>query len=311
MSKTALNGWLILDKPTGITSAKAVSNVKTLLRPVKIGHAGTLDPLASGILPLALGEATKTAGYMTGAGKTYRFTVKWGAQSSTDDLEGEIIHTSDERPSIEQIKAILPEFTGPILQTPPNFSAIKVKGKRAYDLARDGKAVQLEARTVQIDSLSIVENTQNSTTFHCTCSKGTYIRSLARDMGQLLGCYGHITMLRREKVGKFGENHAISLALLEEMVHKDDLSFLLAVDAALDDIPALEITPNQAEQLMQGRTLAAPNIVAEMLLAKCEKTPIALCRIVDGQLKPARVFNLYDKGEYDVESRAEKQRRDH
>ena len=306
-NKNPLSGWLILDKPTGISSAKAVSKVKHLLRPKKIGHAGTLDPLASGILPLALGEATKTAGYMMDAGKSYSFTVEWGQQRDTDDSEGEAVATSDKRPSAEDIRNILPQFIGNINQMPPQYSALKIGGQRAYALAREGKKAELEPRNVRIDSLQVVkwdmgEGYQNKTSFICHCGKGTYIRAIARDMGEQMGCFGYITALRRLKVGKFEENHAISLEFLEEMVHKGDLSFLLPVESALDDIPALDITPSQAAQLQQGKSLSGPDVSSEIIWTRCDNQLVAICSADQGQIKPIRVFNLYNKGEDDVES---------
>ncbi len=290
-NKNNLNGWIIIDKPLGMSSAKAVGKVKWLLKPAKIGHAGTLDPLASGILPLALGEATKTVNYMMDASKAYSFTVQWGAETETDDKEGKITQTSDNRPTTDEINNILQKFTGEIQQIPPIYSAIKVDGERAYALARGGEEVSLKARAVRVDSLAITQNTPLETTFICHCGKGTYIRSLARDFGRELGCYGHVSVLRRLKVGKFDESQAISLELLEEMMHKGDLGFLLPVESALDDIPALEITPSQAGLLKQGQFLPTPSVSSETVLAMCEGRAVAICSIAHGQMKPVRVFN--------------------
>lgn len=336
------NGWIILDKPSGLSSARAVSNVKRLLqhfqaqqegcaspatssealakeeaRPIrlrqgygghvrksadfrgskiKIGHAGTLDPLASGVLPLALGEATKTVAYMMDGAKAYEFTVQWGEGRDTDDSQGQVTGQSAKRPSNKEILDILHLFIGDIDQMPPQFSALNVDGKRAYALAREGKQADLKPRRVHIDSLAILDaiddEKRETTSFICHCGKGTYIRSLARDMGTKLGCLGHITVLRRIKVGKFTENHAISLDLLEELVHKGDLSFLLAVESALDDIPALEISSSQATQLQQGKLLPWPGPSHETALVRCEGTAVALCRVAEGTMKPLRVFNL-------------------
>lgn len=317
-----MHGFLILDKPTGITSAHAVAKVKRLLKPSKIGHAGTLDPLASGVLPLALGEATKVISYMVDASKAYTFTATWGEQRDTDDLEGKPTATSDNRPTREHIEALLPQFTGPILQTPPNYSAIKVDGKRAYDMARGGEALELKPREVQVDSLiissSLVGEDQgggelsttsymesypppnplpegegaNKTTFLCHCGKGTYIRSLARDMGLALGCFGHISALRRVKVGKFTENHAISLEVLGEMVHKDDLGFLLPVESVLDDIPAFEVTLDQAALLKRGQFIPTPHPDCESASVMCRGTLVAMAVVSQGMMRPVRVFNL-------------------
>ncbi len=255
-----MDGWINLDKPLGITSANAVAKVKWLLlsnnygavimpstagqrikRKIKIGHAGTLDPLASGILPLALGKATRTVQFMMDSEKYYEFEVTWGQERATDDAEGEVVASSDERPNMAEILSILPQFTGDISQIPPNYSAIKLEGKRAYDLARTGQAVEIKPRQVFVKSLKIEKITdgrQLITSFICHCGKGTYIRSLARDMGRVLGCYGYVSALRRTRVGKFTENNAISLEILENMVHKGGSDFLQPVEFVLDDILA-------------------------------------------------------------------------
>lgn len=288
-----MNGWVILDKPTGITSAHAVAKVKRLLKPSKIGHAGTLDPLASGILPLALGEATKTVGYLMDASKAYAFTVNWGAETETDDVEGKVTAKSLNRPTQEDILAILPNFIGDISQTPPSYSAIKVDGKRAYDMARSGEAVELKARAVRVDSLEITDYHADKTTFICHCGKGTYIRSLARDMGRELGCYGHVTMLRRLKVGKFTENGSISLEKLAEMVHKGDLGFLHSVASALDDIPAVSVTTSQAASLMRGQTVSLPLQKDQAAVSvHADGKLIAIGEVTAGVLKSRRIFNL-------------------
>jgi len=288
-----INGWIILDKPSGITSAHAVAKVKRLLKPSKIGHAGTLDPLASGILPLALGEATKAVPYMMDSKKAYSFTVNWGLETDTDDLEGKITKKSEKKPSEQEITAILPKFIGEIDQTPPDYSAIKIDGKRAYDLARTGREFEIKTRKVSVDSLSITAFQDDSTTFTCHCGKGTYIRAIARDMGRELGCYGHVTMLRRLKVGKFTENHAISLELLEEMVHKSELDFIQTVESALDDIPAVNITASQAISLKHGQTVIFPENGLSSPVAVFENgTLIAVCDVADGQMKSRRIFNL-------------------
>jgi tRNA pseudouridine55 synthase len=291
MTKTLLNGWIVLDKPSGITSAHAVAKVKRLLKPGKIGHAGTLDPLASGVLPLALGEATKTIQYMMDAEKAYSFTATWGEERDTDDIEGKPIGHSVKRPNKQEITDILKEFTGKIQQTPPIYSAIKVEGSRAYDLARSGETVELKAREVIVHSLVLVDYEKDQASFVCHCGKGTYIRSLARDIGRKLGCYGHISALRRLKVGKFAENDAISLAKLDEMVHKGALGFLQPVTSALDDILAVEITPAQATSLQRGQNVILP-IKADTLTARCEGKLIAICEQKDGVVRPVRVFNL-------------------
>lgn len=299
---SALNGWIILDKPSGISSAHAVAKVKRLLKPKKIGHAGTLDPLASGILPLALGEATKTVAYMMDARKSYAFTVTWGQERDTDDSVGAVTQTSEVLPKKEDILYLLAEFTGAIQQMPPDYSAIKVDGVRAYAAAREGEALVLKAREVQVHSLEMVGGKDSpdggmmEASFVCHCGKGTYIRSLARDMGRKLGCFGYISVLRRLSVGNFGENHAISLEVLEEMVHNSRTNFLWPVESALDDILAWEITPDQAAELRMGRSIHIPSNEAEtasiIMLAKCEGKAVAMCSLSQGSVKPVRVFNL-------------------
>lgn len=304
MSKQPIHGWIILDKPSGITSAHAVAKVKHLFKPVKIGHAGTLDPLASGILPLALGEATKTVSFMMGGIKAYSFEVTWGQERDSDDMMGDITVTSDKRPPEAEIQALLGEFTGHIQQQPPSYSAIKVAGKRAYALARAGELPDLPPRTVTVHSLEITSYTPEKTTFTCVCGKGTYIRSLARDMGRKLGCYGHISVLRRLQVGNFTEKHAISLEVLEEMGHKGgpgfiNPDFLLPVESALDDIPAMEVDSTQAALLKSGQAINLPSDIpiAEEgesipMLAQCDGKAIAICSAGEGKVKPVRVFNL-------------------
>ena len=288
-----LDGWIVLDKPTGITSAYAVTKVKRLLKPDKIGHAGTLDPLASGILPLALGEATKTIQYMMDSDKAYSFTVQWGEERDTDDKEGKVTQTSDKRPTKEEILAILPEFTGLIDQTPPVYSAIKVDGNRAYDLARSGEAVELKSRKVQVNSLALSGYHADNASFICNCGKGTYIRSLGRDMARKLGTVGHISILRRLKVGKFDEKSVISLEVLDEMVHKGALGFLQPVTSALDDILAVDITPVQATCLQHGQNVILPfKAESSTVQARCDGKLIAICEARDGVAKPVRVFNL-------------------
>lgn len=313
-----MDGWIILDKPVGMSSAAAVAKVKRILRPAKIGHAGTLDPLASGVLPLALGEATKTVAYMMDAAKSYSFTVTWGQERTTDDSAGEVVLESEKRPSIEEITAILPQFIGNILQTPPDYSAIKLDGKRAYNLARSGQTVEIKARDVIVKSLevlspdllggleqqSLTEDSAidprveaGSSNFLCYCGKGTYIRSLARDMGRILGCYGYISSLRRLKVGKFDESCAISLENLADMVHKGRVDFLQPVESALDDILAWDIDSIQVLRLQRGQTVDIPDIKlgdseSIMMLARSNGRAIAICKWQAGVMKPVRVFNL-------------------
>jgi tRNA pseudouridine55 synthase len=298
-----INGWIILDKPTGITSAHAVAKVKRILRPAKIGHAGTLDPLASGILPLALGEATKTVAFMMEAKKAYSFEVTWGQERDTDDIMGAVTDSRDTFPEKPYISSILPEFIGDIQQQPPSYSAIKVDGQRAYDMARKGQALELKSRQVSVHSLEMTSYSIDKSEFICHCGKGTYIRSLARDMGRRLGCLGHISVLRRLQVGNFMEKHAISLEVLEEMSHKGDpryfnWDFLLPVESALDDIPAMEVDSNQAMLLKSGQailptdTRLAEGNAGTTVLAMYDGKATAICELSQGKVKPVRVFNI-------------------
>jgi tRNA pseudouridine55 synthase len=295
--RSELNGWINLDKPLGMSSAHAVAKVKKLLRPAKIGHAGTLDPLASGILPLALGEATKTVSYMMDADKSYIFTATWGQERTTDDRAGVVVVESSNIPSKNDITSILQQFTGNITQTPPNYSAIKLDGVRAYDLARHGLEMEIKPRQVTVKSLEILEHTEQATSFICHCGKGTYIRSLARDMGRVLGCYGYVSSLRRIQVGKFNEEGAISLENLSDMVHKGRVDFLQPVESALDDILAWDIDSALEVRLRHGQTVDIPYIIegdgeSIFMLAQHNGKPVAICKRDNGVMKPVRVFNL-------------------
>ncbi|MDB5492230.1 MAG: tRNA pseudouridine synthase [Micavibrio sp.] len=292
-----INGWIALDKPAGLTSTQAIGKIRRILNPAKIGHGGTLDPLATGILPIAMGEATKTIPFIVDHIKTYTFTVHWGEQRSTDDLEGGVIATSPNRPTAEEIRAILPNFTGDILQTPPQFSAIKIDGERAYDLARSGEDVDLKPRPVFIESLDLVSSEADQASFRCVCGKGTYIRSLGRDMGLALGTVGYIGALRREKVGPMDQNMAISLEMLEQTGH----SAVLPVETVLDGIPALKLNSQEAARLKQGQKLsfiARPDV--ERLrklgegdaLAVYDGKAVALVTIEGVEVFPVRIFNL-------------------
>jgi len=297
-----VHGWIVLDKPVGMTSTRAVGRVRWLLNAQKAGHGGTLDPLASGILPVALGEATKTSAYIMDGAKTYRFTVAWGAQTDTDDTEGKIIHTSDMRPTPEAIEAILGEFVGTISQMPPQYSALKVAGERAYDIARSGEQVDLVPREVQIDRLEVVGHPDGShSEFEVDCGKGTYVRALARDFGQKLGCFGHISALRRSRVGPFCEADIISLEKLEELSHigarQQDLAQVIRrVETVLDDIPALAVNAADAARLKNGQAVIlrgrdAP-IHSGTVFVASGGTPVALAELKQGALHPKRVFNL-------------------
>ncbi|MFC7048093.1 tRNA pseudouridine(55) synthase TruB [Emcibacter nanhaiensis] len=288
-----IDGWLVIDKPLGMTSTQAVGRVRRLTNAAKIGHGGTLDPLASGILPIALGEATKTIPFVMDARKTYRFTVTWGEERSTDDAEGEIVARSDHRPTAAEIVAVLPQFTGTILQRPPAFSAIKVDGKRAYDLARAGEEVELKEREITIFSLRLEAFEEGAATFEVECGKGTYIRSLARDLAHALGTVGYVSMLRRTKVGCFGESVSISLDNQDDLVHSAPLEDrILPVETVLDDILALAVTEEEAKRLQQGQKLTVPNCTTGLVRVTCNGKFIALAECAENILKPVRVFNL-------------------
>jgi tRNA pseudouridine55 synthase len=302
-----LSGWLILDKPRGLGSTQGVSAVKRALRQngyskTKVGHGGTLDPLAEGVLPIALGEATKLAGRMLDASKIYAFTIAFGAETSTLDTEGEVIATSDVRPSLAAVEAVMPRFTGPIEQVPPAYSALKVGGQRAYDRARAGEVVELPARAVTIYSLEISDGMQTGELAEITLiahvSKGTYIRSLARDIAQALGTCGHVTYLRRTKAGPFLEEQAISLDLLDETAKGRGLEdLLLPLEAGLDDIPALHLDQTSAQAVRQGRVLSDMPQSSGLYLAKLGSVPVALMEISDGTATVVRGFNLPDVAE--------------
>jgi tRNA pseudouridine55 synthase len=300
----AIHGWLVLDKPVGMTSTQAVGAVRRLFDARKAGHAGTLDPLATGVLPIALGEATKTVPYAVDGTKHYRFTVRWGAGTDTDDAEGQTTATSELRPSREAIEALLPRFTGEIMQTPPAFSAIKVDGNRAYDLARAGEIVELEARPVQIDSLTLIDMPDPDTSvFEARCGKGTYVRALARDMGAELGCLGHLIALRRTRVAPFDEAQAVSLASLEAAAEQgeDALQALLRpIEAALQDLAEISVGQNDAARLLRGQAVLirgrdAPTGTGPTY-ATCKGQLIAVGQIDKGELRPLRVFNFGNAG---------------
>jgi len=297
-----VHGWVVLDKPYGMTSTQAVGKIRWLFEAEKAGHGGTLDPLATGLLPIALGEATKTVQWAMDGRKVYRFTAAWGEERTTDDLEGEVAATSAERPSRAAIEAVLPRFRGEILQAPPAFSAIKVEGERAYDLARAGEAVELAPRPILIESLDLVgQPDEDHATFEVSCGKGTYIRSLARDMGRALGCLAHISMLRRVAVGPFAEAHMIPLEKLEELRHKAPGGnamdgVLQPIETVLDGIPALAIDAAQAQRLKQGQSVllrgANAPIAAQAVLVTAGSKPLGIGAIEQGSLKPKRLFNM-------------------
>jgi tRNA pseudouridine55 synthase len=298
-----LHGWIVLDKPLGLGSTQAVSAVKRALREAgepktKVGHGGTLDPLASGVLPIAIGEATKLAGRMLDATKQYDFTIRFGDETNTLDAEGEVIATSDVRPTPEQIEAALPHFTGAIGQIPPAFSALKIQGKAAYARARSGEELELKPRNVMIYELRLLGVDANEATLSATVSKGTYIRSLARDIARALGTVGHVSYLRRTRAGPFGLESAISLDFLNELAKARDLTrAVLPLEAALDDIPALPVTPDQAKLLRHGQRLGGFPERPGLQLATSEGTPVALVEASADGLTVVRGFNLLDVAE--------------
>jgi tRNA pseudouridine55 synthase len=293
-----VHGWVVLDKPQGMTSTQAVGAVKRILEAQKAGHAGTLDPLATGVLPIALGEATKTVPFAVDGDKAYRFTVRFGAETDTDDAEGEVVRTSEKAPMLDHIEALLPGFTGEISQVPPRYSAIKVDGHRAYDLARDGEVVELAPRIVAIDDLRLVDMPDAQTAvFEAECGKGTYVRAIARDLGRELGCFGHVIALRRTRVGGFLEADAISLQELEAGVQSGDLKgCLLPVEAALDDVPGLGVGPNDAAALARGQAVLVRGRDAPVLTgaawAHFKGQILALGELEKGAFRPTRVFNF-------------------
>lgn len=295
-----VHGWLVLDKGSGMTSTQAVGAIKRLFDAQKAGHAGTLDPIATGILPIALGEATKTVPYAVDGQKSYRFTVRFGTETDTDDAEGRVVRTSESMPALPAIEAVLPQFTGEIEQVPPCFSAIKVEGARAYDLARDGEEVALPPRVVVVDDLRLVEMPDASTAvFEAECGKGTYVRALARDIGRTLGCFGHVIALRRTQVGPFVEAAAVSLAMLKAATQSGEealIAHLQPVEAALEDIPALGVSSSDAANLAKGQAVLirgrdAP-VMSGAAFAHFKGRILALGELEKGSFHPTRVFNF-------------------
>jgi tRNA pseudouridine55 synthase len=304
-----VHGWVILDKPIGMTSTQAVSKVRTIFDAQKAGHAGTLDPLATGILAIALGEATKTVPYAMDADKTYRFTAAWGEARDTDDTEGKVTATSDKRPTRAEIEAVLPRFTGPLTQVPPAYSAIKVQGMRAYDLARDGEEVVLEPRTVQVFESRLLDAKTDSAEFEIRCGKGTYVRSWVRDIALALGTVGHVSALRRTRLGSWDEKAATALETLTPFMHSPAaFGYLRPLSTALDGIPALAVGASDTVRIRSGNPiLIRANLFAKMqegfsedgelsgltvFLKDEEGAPVALAEIAEGELRPFRVFNF-------------------
>jgi tRNA pseudouridine55 synthase len=299
-----IHGWLVVDKPAGLSSAQAVGTVRRATGAAKAGHAGTLDPLATGVLPIALGEATKTIPYVVDGSKTYRFTIRWGEATSTDDTEGEVIATSPNRPAPDQVHAALAGMTGEIDHVPPAYSAVHVAGKRAYALARAGCAVDLAARRVVIHRFELIQQPdEDHAVFEVQCGKGTYIRSLARDLATALRTFGHVCSLRRTAVGPFEESQAISLESLQSLGHSPAaFGHLLPVETVLDDIPALDLTDTEANRLRRGQPVGLIDRLdlgrighlesGCIVWARTGGKPVALARFEAGGLRPVRVLNL-------------------
>jgi tRNA pseudouridine55 synthase len=301
--KRDVHGWIVLDKPVGMTSTHAVSVIKRLFSAKRCGHAGTLDPLASGALPIAMGEATKTVPFVMDGRKLYRFTVRWGEERDTDDAEGRVIAQSNDRPTPEAVRALLPGYIGIIQQVPPRYSAIKIEGERAYDLARDGETVELQPRPVEIKRLELIEVPDaDRAVLEAECGKGTYVRSLARDIGRTLGCYGHVSQLRRTAVGPFSPETMILLEDLEALCHRAATGegsladALMPIETALDDIPALAISRADAARLQRGQAVLlrgrdAPNFRGTVSVTVAGQL-LALAELDHGEIVPKRVFNL-------------------
>ena len=303
-----VHGWVILDKPLGMTSTQGVGAVRRIFDAQKAGHAGTLDPMATGILAIALGEATKTVPYAMDADKTYRFTATWGESRDSDDAEGKVTGNSDVRPTREAIEAMLPRFTGTLSQIPPVYSAIKVDGERAYDLARDGEEVVLQARPVEVLEAKLLGAEKDSAAFEIRCGKGTYVRSWVRDIAMALGTLGHVTALRRTRLGGWDEKSAVSLETLTPFMHSPAaFGYLRPLSTALDGIPALAVSGPDTVRIRSGNPiLIRANIFARMkdgfgdgelsgltvFLRDEEGQPVALAEIAEGELRPFRVFNF-------------------
>jgi len=306
----AVSGWINLDKPYDLGSTQAVGRVRRIFNAQKAGHAGTLDPLATGVLPIALGEATKTVSFLMDADKAYRFTIEWGRTTASFDREGVTTATSDVRPSVSAVEAVLPDFIGDILQVPPAFSAVKVDGERAYDLARAGETVELQAREISIYDARVLDAPDaDHVEIAVECGKGTYVRAIVRDIAERLGACAHVSALRRTRVGPFEEDSAITLELLEDLGHKARcLEALLPVETALDDIPELAVTAEDAFKLKQGRSIVLVPRQVEALKARLSpgtrtvsamdgETIVALCEMRAGKLEPSRVFHLDKSGD--------------
>jgi tRNA pseudouridine55 synthase len=299
--KRDVHGWVVLDKPVGMSSTHAVMLVKRLFQAKRAGHAGTLDPLASGVLPIALGEATKTVPFVMEGRKVYRFTLRWGEERDTDDAEGRVTASSAERPSAAALAALLPRFVGQIAQVPPRFSAVKIDGERAYDLARDGEAVDIAPRQVEIHRLELIKTPDpDHATLLAECGKGTYVRALARDLGRALGCLGHVAGLRRTAVGPFDEDIAVSLDALQRLRSEEATAVergpLLPVETGVAALPALQVSSSDAGRLARGQAVLlrgrdAP-VLGGWVSVSSGGALIALAQVEKGELRPRRIFNL-------------------
>ena len=290
-----VHGWIVLDKPLGMTSTQAVAIVRRMLNAKKAGHAGTLDPLASGLLPLAFGEATKTVPYVVDGETAYAFTVTFGLETDTDDAEGRVVSTSDQRPSEADILNALPNFIGAVTQVPPQYSAIKVDGERAYDLARGGETVELQPRTVEIHALRLVSYDGQAAVLEAECGKGTYVRAIARDLGRLLGCYGYVSALRRTRVGPFSEADSVTMVTLDADPQAV-FQALRSVDTGLLELPCVRVTSDGALRLHRGQSVIVRGADApeegETAYATLNGVVVAIGMIEHGSLVPNRVFNL-------------------
>ena len=292
-----IHGWVAVDKPKGMSSARAVAQVRRITGAAKAGHGGTLDPLATGVLPVALGEATKTASWAMAGDKTYRFTLRWGERRDTDDGEGAVIETSDLRPSEAAVQSVLDRFTGDIVQRPPRYSAVKLDGRRSYDLARAAVDFELPERVVTVGALALLDMPDSDrAAFEMRCGKGTYVRSLARDLAAALGTVGHAEEIRRTAVGPFTEADSIPLDILETLVHSAPAQdYLLPIEAALDDIPAVPVSDSQASLLRHGqpvRVIPAERVAdGDTVIAMADGMLVALARFENGTIRPTRVIN--------------------
>ena len=293
--KRAISGWVVLDKPYDMTSTQAVGKVRWLFGAAKAGHAGTLDPLATGILPIALGEATKAVPQVQDGTKIYRFAIKWGSATTTDDAEGSVVASSEIRPDRAALEAVLPDFTGTILQRPPIFSALKIDGERAYDLARAGETVELQPREIDVDAIELIEHGSEQSVLEVTCGKGTYVRSLARDIAEALGTRGHVSMLHRAAVGPFHDEDALTIDQLEALPLEDRDALLKPVSAGFADLPEIRLDAQQATSVRHGNAVLLTGAGAPVSLDECwvsfRGEVLATGWVEFGQFKCRRVFN--------------------